>query len=156
MSYTVKTVKTPKKYLVRLVTPIPNIIEVNGGLPEDTEKLISGGPMMGKAIANMDAFTTKGFSCLLVINNKEGKRKESINCIRCGKCVDACPMGLEPYLLAPLSEASRWEDMEKEHVMDCIECGCCQFSCPSSRPLLDHIRLGKNKTGAMIRARNTK
>ena len=65
-------------------------------------------------------------------------------------------MGLEPYLLAPLSEAARWEDMEKEHVMDCIECGCCQFSCPSSRPLLDHIRLGKNKTGAMIRARSTK
>lgn len=156
LSYTGKSIQTPKNYLVRLGTPIQNIIEANGGLPEDTEKLISGGPMMGKAIANRDAFTSKGFSCLLIINNKEGKRKESINCIRCGKCVEACPMGLEPYLLAPLSEAARWEDMEKEHVMDCIECGCCQFSCPSSRPLLDHIRLGKNKTGAMIRARNTK
>ncbi|MDD4209530.1 MAG: electron transport complex subunit RsxC [Bacteroidales bacterium] len=156
VTYTGKSVKQTKNYLVRLGTPIQSIIEANGGLPEDTEKVISGGPMMGKAIANLDTYITKGFSCILIINNKEGKRKASANCIRCGKCVDACPMGLEPYLLAPLAEYKRWEDMEKAHVMDCIECGCCQFSCPSSRPLLDYIRLGKNKTGAMIRARNTK
>jgi electron transport complex protein RnfC len=132
------------------------IIEANGGLPEDTEKLISGGPMMGKAIANLDTYITKGFSCILVINNKEGKRAEINHCIRCAKCVDVCPMGLEPYLLAPLSEKSNWEKMEKMHVMDCIECGSCQYTCPAARPLLDRIRLGKNKTGAMIRARNTK
>ncbi len=156
VTYTGKSVKEVKNYLVRLGTPIQSIIEANGGLPEDTEKVISGGPMMGKAIANLDTYITKGFSCILIINNKEGKRKASVNCIRCGKCVDACPMGLEPYLLAPLAEYKRWEDMEKSHIMDCIECGCCQFSCPSSRPLLDYIRLGKSKTGAMIRARNTK
>lgn len=155
LSYTGKSVTHPKNYLVRLGTPLQDIIEANGGLPEDTEKLISGGPMMGKAIANEEACTVKGFSCLLVITNQESKRKPIINCIRCGKCVEVCPMGLEPYLLAPLSEQSRWEDMEKAHVMDCIECGSCQFTCPSSRPLLDYIRLGKNKTGAMIRSRST-
>jgi len=156
VTYTGKSVKQPKNYLVRLGTPIQSIIEANGGLPEDTEKLISGGPMMGKAIANLDTYITKGFSCVLVINNKEGKRAEINHCIRCAKCVDVCPMGLEPYLLAPLSEKSNWEKMEKMHVMDCIECGSCQYTCPAARPLLDWIRLGKNKTGAMIRARNTK
>ncbi len=156
VSFTGKSVKNPKNYLVRLGTPLQAIIDANGGLPEDTEKIVSGGPMMGKAIANNDSYVTKGFSCILVINNKEGKRKPVLNCIRCGKCVGACPMGLEPYLLAPLSEKARWEDLEKAHIMDCMECGCCQFSCPSSRPLLDNIRLGKSSTGAMIRARNTK
>ncbi len=156
VTFTGKSVKQPKNYLVRLGTPILSIIEANGGLSEDTEKLISGGPMMGKAIANLDTYITKGFSCILAINTKESKRKEIVNCIRCAKCVDVCPMGLEPYLLTPLSENNNWEKMEKMHVMDCIECGSCQYTCPSSRPLLDWIRLGKNKTAAMIRARNTK
>jgi Na+-translocating ferredoxin:NAD+ oxidoreductase subunit C len=156
VTYTGKSVQQPKNYLVRLGTPIQAIIDANGGLPADTEKLVSGGPMMGKAIANLDSYITKGFSCLLVINKNESKRMPVVNCIRCAKCVNACPMGLEPYLLAPLSEKARWEDMEKAHIMDCIECGCCQFSCPSSQPLLDYIRLGKNKTSALIRARNTK
>lgn len=156
VTFTGKLIQQPKNYLVRLGTPIQAIIDANGELPSDTDKLISGGPMMGKAIANMDSYVTKGFSCLLVINKNESKRQEIENCIRCGKCVDACPMGLEPYLLAPYSENSRWEDMEKAHIMDCIECGCCQFSCPSSRPLLDYIRLGKNKTATIIRSRNTK
>ena len=110
---------------------------------------------MGKAIANLDTYITKDFHVFwLLILRKE--TCEINHCIRCAKCVDVCPMGLEPYLLAPLSEKSNWEKMEKMHVMDCIECGSCQYTCPAARPLLDRIRLGKNKTGAMIRARNTK
>ena len=92
-------------------------------------------------------------SSLLFIREKDAKRGPISNCIRCGKCVEACPMGLEPYRLHALSENMRFEDCEKEGIMNCIECGCCQFTCPANRPLLDNVRIGKNKTGAMIRAR---
>ena len=156
LTYSGKSVASPKNYVVRLGTPINQIIEENGGLASDTEKVVSGGPMMGKAIVNLNAYVTKGFSSLLQINAKEAKRLETVNCIRCGKCVDVCPMGLEPYFLAPLAENSRWEDAEHEQIMSCVECGSCQFICPANRPLLDYIRLGKNKTGAMIRARAQK
>ena len=153
MTYSGKSVANPKNYLVRLGTSIAEIIEANGGLASDTEKLVSGGPMMGKAIANTNAYITKGFSSLLQINAKEAKRFEPTNCIRCGKCVDACPMGLEPYLLEQFMENNRIEDTESEAIMACIECGSCQFGCPANRPLLDYIRLGKNKVGAIIRER---
>lgn len=153
LTYSGKSVTSPKNYVVHLGTPINEIIEANGGLSSDTEKVVSGGPMMGKAVANLNAYITKGFSSLLQINAKEAKRLEIVNCIRCGKCVEVCPMGLEPYFLGPLAENSRWEDTEHEQIMSCIECGSCQFICPANRPLLDYIRLGKNKTGAMIHAR---
>jgi electron transport complex protein RnfC len=156
LTYSGKSIAHPKNYEVRLGTPIAQIIEANGGLAEDTEKIISGGPMMGKAIANTNAYITKGFTSLLQINAKEAKRLTLVNCIRCGKCVDACPMGIEPYLLAVLAERKRWESAEQEAITNCIECGSCQFICPANRPLLDYIRLGKYKTGEMIRARMQK
>jgi len=129
------------------------IVEANGGFCVDTEKIICGGPMMGKTIANTNAYVAKGFTSLLQISEAEARRSLPENCIRCAKCVDACPMGLEPYLLDLLVENNRLEDAENEAVMTCIECGSCQFICPSSRPLLDYIRLGKNKVNKMIRAR---
>ncbi|MBO4282049.1 MAG: electron transport complex subunit RsxC [Bacteroidales bacterium] len=153
LTYSGKSVSQPRNFYVRYGTPVQDIIAAGNGLPEDTGKLVSGGPMMGKAMVNPNAYTTKGFSSLLVISEKEARRKPAVNCIRCGKCVEACPMGLEPYLLTAYAERKRWEDMEKHHIMDCMECGCCQYSCPSNRPLTDLVRLGKNRTGAMIRAR---
>ncbi len=156
MTFSGKSVTTPHNLYVRYGTPVQSLIEHCGGLPEDTGKVICGGPMMGRAMANTNVWTTKGFSSLLVINRKEAKRMEPQNCIRCGKCVEACPMGLEPYLLSANAKLNRWDETEKHHIMDCIECGCCQFSCPSYRPLLDLIRLGKNKTGGIIRARQQK
>ena len=156
VTYSGKSVVNPKNYLVRLGTSLAEIIEANGGLASDTEKLVSGGPMMGKAIANTNACITKGFSSLLQINAKEAKRSEPSNCIRCGKCVDVCPMGLEPYLLGMFMENNHPEDAENESVMACIECGSCQYICPANRPLLDYIRLEKNKVGTIIRARTQK
>ncbi|MBO4580689.1 MAG: electron transport complex subunit RsxC [Bacteroidales bacterium] len=156
LTYSGKSVQNPKNYNVRLGTPIMEIIQANGGLKEDTGKVISGGPMMGKAITNLNAYTAKGFSSLLQMTQKEASRMEPQNCIRCGKCVSACPMGLEPYLLSVLSRKARWEECEQNQIMSCMECGCCQFTCPSFRPLLDYMRLGKNKTGAMIKARAQK
>jgi len=112
--------------------------------------------MMGKALMNTEIPITKGSSGILLMNNKEAKRLQPQPCIRCAKCVSACCMGLEPYLLATLSANEDWERVEKEGVSSCIECGSCQFTCPSHRYLLDYIRLGKTTVGGIIRARSTK
>ncbi len=143
-----------KNYQVRLGTPINEILD-QVQIPENTGKIISGGPMMGKAISNLSTFTVKGMSSILLMDKTESQRGKIENCLRCGKCVQACPMGLEPYLIAPLSEMKDYESCEKNGILDCCECGSCSFSCPSNRPLLDFIRLGKGKTGAMIRARKS-
>ena len=158
LTFTGKSVRpeNQKNLLVRVGTPLQEIIDYCGGLPEDTGKLISGGPMMGKAIMDTSAPTIKTTSSILVMNEKEAKRQEPTPCIRCGKCVDACPMGLEPVLLSTLCSQDKWEEAEKECVMDCIECGCCLFTCPANRPLLDLIRVGKFKVGALRRARAQK
>jgi electron transport complex protein RnfC len=125
-------------------------------LPEDTGKVIAGGPMMGKAIVNIDAPTTKGMSGILVLPEAESHRKKEQVCIRCANCVNVCPMGLEPFLLSILAKKHNWEDCEKELVMNCIECGSCSYICPSHRPLLDYIKLGKQFVGGIIRNRSTK
>ena len=156
ITVTGKSVAKPSNFLARIGTPMKQLIDACGGLPEDTGKVIGGGPMMGKALVNIEVPTAKGSSGILIMNRKEAKRGEAQTCIRCAKCVSACPMGLEPYLLGALSENGDFETMEKERIMDCIECGSCQFTCPANRPLLDYCRLGKGKVGAMIRARQAK
>lgn len=153
VTVTGKSLKNPSNLLVRIGTPMSMLIEEAGGLPEDTGKVIGGGPMMGKALVNTEVPITKGSSGVLVMPSSEASRREIKNCIRCAKCVSACPMGLEPYLLSALSENADWERMETERIMDCIECGSCQFTCPAARPLLDYCRLGKGKVGAIIRSR---
>ena len=153
MTVTGKSLQRPGNYLVRFGTPLNQVVEQAGGVPEDTGKIIGGGPMMGRAMNNIDMPANKRTSGLLFLPENESLRQEPENCIRCGKCVTACPMGLEPYLLSKLSELQRWEDMEAHDVMDCIDCGCCLFTCPSHRPLLDYIRSGKAQVGGMIRAR---
>jgi len=143
VTVTGKSLVRPSNFLVRIGTSVRQLIEAAGGLPEDTGKVISGGPMMGKALNTIDIPVTKGTSGILIINKKEAKRYEIQNCIRCAKCVSVCPMGLEPYLLMQHAEKSDWEMLEKERALDCMECGSCSYTCPSKRPLLDYIRLGK-------------
>lgn len=153
VTVTGKSLKNPSNFLVRIGTPVAKLIEDAGGLPEDTAKVVNGGPMMGKALNNLEVPVTKGTSGIVVFPETESHRKEVQNCIRCAKCIEVCPMGLEPYLLMSLSERSRWEQMEKDKVLDCMECGSCSFTCPSNRPLLDYIRLGKTKVIALQRTR---
>ena len=156
VTVTGKSLAHPSNFLTRMGTPMSQLIDACGGLPEDTGKVIGGGPMMGKALLNTDVPICKGSSGVLIMNEKEAKRGEVQPCIRCAKCVSACPMGLEPYLLSKLAELQDWERSEKEDVVSCIECGSCQFTCPSNRPLLDYIRLGKSTVMGIIRSRNAK
>lgn len=156
VTVTGKNVKNPCNLKVRLGTPVSQLLEYAGGMPDDTGKLISGGPMMGRPLMDDTAPVVKGTSGILLIPEADAARREERNCIRCAKCVKACPMGLEPYLLATASEQSDWETAEENWIMSCIECGCCQSTCPSRRPLLDWVRLAKNRVGGIIRARNAK
>ena len=148
-----KKVNKPSNFLVRIGTPVSALIEAAGGVPEDTGKIINGGPMMGKALNTLDAPVTKGTSGILLIPEKDARRPQNIACIRCAKCVSICPMGLEPYLLMTLTEKTMWERLEKDKVLDCMECGSCSYVCPSGRPLLDYIRLGKSSVSKIIRSR---
>lgn len=156
VTVTGKSVQNPSNLKVRLGTPISQLIEAAGGLPEDTSKIVSGGPMMGRPLLGTDVPVVKGTSGILMIPESDAVRHKERTCIRCGKCITACPMGLEPYLLAVASEMEDWERAEENWIMSCIECGCCQSTCPSRRPLLDWVRLAKNRVNDMIRARNTK
>ena len=140
-------------YLFRIGMPLSFIIEQAGGIPEEAAKLISGGPMMGKAIANVDAATVKGSSSVLYLSEAMTKRKGASQCIRCGRCADACPMGLEPFLLNRLYKAGDVDGLEKASAQDCIECGCCLYSCPANIALLDNIRMAKGQVMVVIRAR---
>ncbi len=154
MTVTGKNVSKPGNYSVRFGTPIEEVIALAGGIPADTGKIIGGGPMMGRAMDHVEGMpANKRLSGLLFLPEAESIRPEEDNCIRCGKCVQACPMGLEPYLLQRLGELEMWEECEKHDVMDCIDCGCCVYTCPAHRRLLDGIRPAKAKVGAILRER---
>jgi len=156
VTVTGKAVSKPSNFLVRIGTPIGELIEAAGGLPDDTGKVIGGGPMMGKSLLSTDAPVVKGTSGILLMKKAEAHRKPEQACIRCSKCTHVCPMGLEPYLLSRVSKLGKYDMAEQERIMDCIECGSCQYTCPAAIPLLDYLRLGKNKTGQLIRSRNKK
>ncbi|MDR1937264.1 MAG: electron transport complex subunit RsxC [Tannerellaceae bacterium] len=155
VTVTGKGVASPSNFLTRIGTPIRNLIEAAGGMPENTGKIIGGGPMMGKALVNADVPVAKGSSGVLIIPKEESVRKPICNCIRCSKCITVCPMGLNPTLLMNATEFTNWEIAEKNYIVDCIECGSCSFSCPANRPLLDYIRLGKGKVMGIVRARKS-
>ena len=156
ITVTGKNLQTPSNLLARIGTPMSQLIEECGGLPDDTGKVIGGGPMMGKALQHLDVPVCKGSSGLLLLSERESRRTAPQPCIRCAKCVSACPMGLEPYLLATASSLRKWDVAEENGITSCIECGSCQFTCPSFRPILDNVRMGKTTVMALIRARNTK
>lgn len=148
-----KQIAHPGNFLVRMGTPFGQLIEKCGGLPEGSHKVLAGGPMMGKAVVSLDVPVCKGTNSITVLSGDDARRKAVQPCIRCGKCVDACPMGLEPYLLATLSANGLYERAEQECIVSCISCGSCQFTCPSHRPILDNILLGKAKVMEIIKSR---
>ena len=151
-----KKLQNPGNFLVRMGTPMQQLIDACGGMPEGDNKLLAGGPMMGKALTSTEVPICKGTNSVTIISDDEARRKEPQPCIRCAKCVGVCPMGLEPYLLAKLSEVKNWERAESEDIVSCIECGSCQYTCPAHRPLLDNIRQGKSTVMGIIRSRAAK
>ena len=155
VTVTGKAVANPSNFLVRMGTPINTLIEAAGGIPENTGKIIGGGPMMGKALISAEVPVCKGSSGVLLLTKEESVRKPIRDCIRCAKCVGVCPMGLNPTLLMNATEFQNWELAEKNYITDCIECGSCSYTCPANRPLLDQIRLGKGKVMGIIRSRKS-
>ena len=151
-----KRLANPGNFLVRMGTSMQDLIEVCGGMPEGDNKLLAGGPMMGKALTSTEVPICKGTNSVTILSGDDARRKEPQPCIRCAKCVGVCPMGLEPYLLAKLSAFKNWERAEHEDIVSCIECGSCQFTCPAHRPLLDNIRQGKQTIMGIIRNRSAK
>ncbi len=156
VTLTGKSINKPSNFLVRFGTPLMNLIEAAGGLPKDTGKVISGGPMMGKALNSLDVPIVKGMTGIVILPENESRRLKVLACIRCGKCVTVCPMGVAPYIAAMAVENEEYEIAEEQKIMDCMECGSCQFTCPSARPLLDYLRVGKSKVGVIVRNRANK
>ena len=153
VTITGKNLKEPKNLLTRMGTPVSALIAAAGGLPENAGKVINGGPMMGRAMVNLDSPVTKGCSGITVMSEKDARRHEASQCIKCAKCVAACPMGLEPYFLSKMTQKKNWDELEARMITSCIECGCCQSTCPAYLPLLDWVRLGKQTVMGRIRAR---
>jgi electron transport complex protein RnfC len=149
-------VPAPKNLLTRFGTPVEALIAKCGGLAEGDVKVINGGPMMGRALSNIAMPVMKGCSGITIMVGSAAIRGTESACIKCAKCVEACPMGLEPYLLSKQARKKAWDAMESNDITSCIECGCCQFTCPANIPLLDYIRLGKQTVMGIIRARNMK
>jgi len=153
VTVTGQLVSKPSNFMVRIGTPVTQLIEAAGGLPEDAGKIINGGPMMGKAVNTTEVPVTKGTSGILIISKDIAKRKKESTCVRCAKCVSVCPQGLEPYLLIKQTQLDKNDELEQNGIMDCIECGSCSFTCPAGLPLLDYIRLGKSRVSRIIRTR---
>ena len=153
VTVTGKSVSEPRNLLARMGTPVAKLIEKAGGLPEGDVKVVNGGPMMGRAMVNLDSPVTKGCSGITVMSGRDAARRTATQCIKCAKCVSACPMGLEPFYLSKMTQKKGWDVIEAQMVTSCIECGSCQATCPAYLPLLDWIRLGKQTVMGIIRAR---
>lgn len=136
-------IKEPKNLLVAIGTSIQELINYCGGLTDDCARVVAGGPMMGFAIPILTIPVTKGTSGITCLTKADIKKADESNCVRCGRCVDVCPLNLVPTKMAIASRAENWELAKSYHIQACMECGCCSYTCPSSLPLVQLIRMGK-------------
>ena len=136
-------VADPANYLARIGTPIRKLLELSGGVKENPAKVIMGGPMMGFAQSNIDVPVAKNSSGVLLMAPEEVEQFEGNPCIRCSRCVKACPMNLLVPTLSTMIEAGEFAMAEQNYVMDCVECGTCAYICPAKRPLVQHFRRAK-------------
>jgi len=144
-------VNEPKNLKVPIGTPLSQLLEFCGGTSEDIGKIISGGPMMGFALPDLEAPATKTTSGFVFMSNKEVIDTTEAPCLRCGRCVDACPMNLLPTFIADKVKNGQYEEAMKLGVLDCIECGSCGFVCPSHIQLVQWIKIGKIEANKLKR-----
>ncbi len=143
----------PANARLRVGTLVEDVIHWRGGMHPDTLKVINGGPMMGLAMASLDVPVLKGTSGLLFLRADEVVQFQHYPCIRCGRCVDVCPMGLMPNIISNYTENEMFDEVDELNVTDCMECGSCAFVCPSSRILVHHMKRGKAEVLARRRKR---
>ncbi len=143
VTVTGKGIREPSNLIVPIGTKLRDLIAMCGGLTDDAFEIVFGGPMMGASQANLDVPLLKGTSGVVVLSESECKRAETHPCIRCGRCLDACPIFLNPQRLGALAKAGRYEDMNDYHLADCILCGCCSYACPSNIPLSQLFQMAK-------------
>lgn len=141
-------IKEPRNFNVRIGTSLKELVEAAGGFKEEPVKIISGGPMMGIAISSLDMPVTKGTNAILCLTADECEISEEENCIRCGRCVEACPMNLVPSTLNSLSIRGEYDMFENYNGISCIECGSCSFVCPAKRHLVQSFRTAKRVIAA--------
>jgi electron transport complex protein RnfC len=137
-------VKRPANVLVPFGTPLRSVVEFCGGITSGAARILLGGPMMGMVQKSLDTPVIKGTSGILILTSDEVRDLSQYNCIRCARCLEACPMFLNPSLLGMLAKKGLWDEMEENHVLDCFECGSCSYVCPSAIPLVQSFRVGKS------------
>jgi electron transport complex protein RnfC len=146
-------VREPRNVLVPLGASLSDIVDFCGGLTPDATRMVAGGPMMGRALPRLDVPLIKGMNGLVLLTGKGPLEDGFGACIRCGRCLDACPLGLEPDQVSIRVEAGRTLDTERHGALDCYECGCCSYVCPAGRPLVQFMQVAK---GALRRAAETR
>lgn len=145
-------VKNPSNLKVKVGCTFGDLIEQCGGFKEGPAKIVSGGPMMGFNICDLDTPVTKGTSGILCLTEKEARKYQRYACISCGKCIDVCAFGMNPTRLFKLIDHQDYDQAMNESLMDCKECGCCTFTCPSGIPLVQGMRLGKKMARKRMKA----
>lgn len=143
VTVTGEAIEKPQNFAVRLGTPFQDLIEKAGGLHAKTERVISGGPMMGLAQKDLSVPVVKATNAILCLHRDRNGTAENPVCLRCGKCVEVCPMGLQPLYMGRYAKAGNIKQLERLHLLDCMECGCCAFTCPGKLPLVEWFRQGK-------------
>jgi electron transport complex protein RnfC len=138
-------IREPKNLLVRIGTAFSEVVGQCGGLTEDAAKIIMGGPMTGTAVSSLDVPVVKATSSILVLGRKDALTYVEGSCIRCGRCIKACPVGLMPNSLAGFTKLKNWERVEEYRVADCIECGCCTYVCPARIFLVQYFKVAKRE-----------
>ena len=151
-----EAITQPQNFIVRIGTPFHDLIEAAGGLTDATERVVSGGPMMGFAQADLSVPVIKATNSILCLPHDENGAAENPVCLRCGKCVGVCPMGLQPLYMYRYSMCGNTKELERLHLLDCMECGSCAFTCPGKLPLVEQFRKGKGMLRAAMAEKKAK